>query len=439
MSGTASATSDFTPGTKLFAPQARLVKQNGEPLQVGGRSINEDIVSLTVTQPCNGVGQTEIVLNNQRFDAYHLQTPIWRYNKLDPAGIAFGSRLRVDLRYGSDPWTPMMLVRVTELTLGFPTASGGTMTVKGEDLLSVLKTRPTASKTHSGLHEIDIVEQTLTDCGCGLSLAPLIPRQMFGAPLGTLTHEKTKTNLQIIQELAERMDHEVYVEFDNPGQPLPRDPANPNTPVEVIPTMYFRPARSATLGEPVTLAWNVDIVEFKPTIKVMETLTAVEAAGNVPGGRGSINVTVPASPDAASQAIDDLHAAPGGPTPLSAAALRLRAVDTEMASRTSMARGQVEQNVGSIQATNLDQQRAEMQAKAAFRKSQREFLTAEVTVIGVAGLRPGIHVNLSRFHAPFDGIYYVTQAVHSLSSSGYTTKLSLRRPGMLDPSGYPGA
>ena len=438
MTGTASATADFTPGTKLFAPQARLVKQNGEELKVGGRSINQDIISLTVTQTCSGVGQAEVVLNNQRFDAFHLFSPIWRYNKLDPTEISFGSRLRLDLRYGSDPWTPMMLVRTTELAFGFPTGSGGTMTLKGEDLLSVLKTRPITSKTHSKLHEIDIVEQTLSDCGCGLTLAPFKPRQMFSTPLRTLTHEKTKTNLQLVQEFAERMDHEVYVEFDNPGQPLPSNPLQPNEPVEAVPKMYFRPARSATLGEPVTLVWNVDILEFKPTIKVMETLTAVEAAGNSPTGRGSINATVPESPSAASGAVNDLHSAPGKATPLSAAELRLRAVKTEMDNRTSMARDQVEKNIGSVPVTNLDQQRAEMQARAAYRKSQREFLTAEVTVIGVASLRPGIHVNLVRLDAPFDGIYYVTQAVHSLSSSGYTTKLTLRRPGMLDPAKYSG-
>ena len=65
---------------------------------------------------------------------------------------------------------------------------------------------------------------------------------------------------------------------------------------------------------------------------------------------------------------------------------------------------------------------------------------ADVTTIGFTGLRPGIHVNLSGLYAPFDGVYYVTTAVHTLSAEGkgFTTKCSLRRPGMLDPSAYPG-
>jgi phage protein D len=64
-------------------------------------------------------------------------------------------------------------------------------------------------------------------------------------------------------------------------------------------------------------------------------------------------------------------------------------------------------------------------------------LTAEATVIGSPNLRPGIHVNLSKLEAPFDGIYYVTKSEHTIDNSGYQTKLSLRRPGMLDPSLYP--
>ena len=234
---TASSITAFTPGTKLFAPQVRLVKQDGAPLTIGEVAINEDVISISITQVCNNVGQAEITLNNQRFDGFRPVTPIWRYNKLDPKETSFGTRLRIDLRYGNDPWTPMMLVRVTELSFTFPSTTAGVLVLKGEDLLSMLKTRRAEPKKHEKLHEIDIVESTVNDSGCGLSIAPFSPRNMFATPLATLTHEDGKTNLQFIQEIAERMDHEVYVEFEKPGEPLSADKDGKSAAVELVPKM----------------------------------------------------------------------------------------------------------------------------------------------------------------------------------------------------------
>jgi phage protein D len=72
------------------------------------------------------------------------------------------------------------------------------------------------------------------------------------------------------------------------------------------------------------------------------------------------------------------------------------------------------------------------------RKGIRAFLTAEFSTLGLTTIRPGIHVDLKGLYAPFDGIWYVTQTVHTVNAAGYITRTSLRRPGMLDPAGYPG-
>ena len=68
----------------------------------------------------------------------------------------------------------------------------------------------------------------------------------------------------------------------------------------------------------------------------------------------------------------------------------------------------------------------------------RELLTAEGSTIGRPELRPGVHIAIGGLYPPFDGVYYVTQTVHTFDTSGYRTQFSLRRPGMLDPSQYPG-
>ena len=127
-------------------------------------------------------------------------------------------------------------------------------------------------------------------------------------------------------------------------------------------------------------------------------------------------------------AIDDLHSAPGGATPISAIDARQNAFADE---------NRPEANEEAIEASNIDEERARQQAVAKLRTSARQFLTAEITTVGFTRLRPGIHVDLSGLYAPFDGIYYVTKTVHAIKADGYITKTSLRRPGMLDPADYP--
>jgi phage protein D len=403
------ATSTDRPGTKFFAPQVRLADESGEPIAFGTQPVSQDIVSAKVTRVNTGVSQVEIVLNNQRHDDEHRpMVPTWRYNGL--SAVSFGSRVRVDYRYGNEPWTPMILARITDMTFLFPQAAGAQVTLQGEDLLSLLKTKPATDTMYVEFHEIDIVREAASSSNSGLSLASPEPAPAFGAELPATTHQGSQTYLQFIDSLAERMDYEVFVDFAPGG----------GTGVN----LHFEPARSATLDEVVELAWGRDLLEFKPVFKGWDLLTDAVATGSVPGRRATFNATVTMA-----SAINDLHAAPGGATPLSASDARAAAFDNE---------NRPETNTERINVSNLDEERARMQATAALRRSARQFLTADVTTMGFPRLRPGIHVNLTGLDAPFDGIYYVTQTVHTVSGAGYLTVSSLRRPGMLDPSAYPG-
>jgi len=100
--------------------------------------------------------------------------------------------------------------------------------------------------------------------------------------------------------------------------------------------------------------------------------------------------------------------------------------------------GKAPPNSKKLDTTNLDFDRAKLHATAMLRTSARTLLTAEGSTIGFPELRPGIYVRLAGLYPPFDGFFYVTQTVHSLDSGGYRTQFSLRRPGVLDPSAYPG-
>lgn len=425
----------------VFAPQVRVVGQNGEVLMIAEQAVSQDVMSVTVTQPCSGVGQVEIMLNNQRFgrnaegDAkdYALPVPPWRYNALRSTEVAFGSRLRVDMRYGQNGWTPMMLVRVTDISFGFPTGAGASLTLKCEDLLSLLKIKPAQDyNPPSRMVEEDRVADEIRMSGCGLAFAGPDGANLFTQPLA-ITHDSQKTYLQFIQELADRMDYEVYVDFDDPGAPL-----SGNGAVQLLPKLHFAPTRAAALGEPLTIKAGLDVIEFKPAFKIWEMLTGARYSGNVPRARGTYDQTITMADAMSDRGHTELHTAPEGAAPITAADARRTAFETEASFQANMHGDAIANNIAKIQAGSVDEDRARMQAIATLRKSAREFLTADVTIIGNPALRPGRHINLAGYAAPFDGIYYVTQVVHALSASGYITRLSLRRPGMLDPATYPG-
>lgn len=413
--------STTSPGTAFHAPQVRLVTEDGSAAMLKGKPISPDIISCKMILPNSGIGTVEIVLNNQRHDdANRPVVPSWRYNGLGE--VSFGKRFRVDMRYGAEGWTPMILARVTDMSFAFPQAAGATVTLKGDDLVSLLRVSPDEPMIYLDYHEVDMVSDVLQSSSSGMTMANP-PEPEFSTPMEGVTRKQTVTYLKFIEEFAERMDYEIFASFDDPKPgPSGRNPSSADPrPV----SFHFETSRSAKLDATVPLQWGRDIVEFTPAFTVWDILTKVTARGSVPRERGTIEAE--ATLDGV---INDLHAAPGGSAPLAAGAARTAAFGDET---------HPEENATTLAVTDLDAERAALAAAAKLRASARKFLTADVTTIGFTKLRPGIHVDLTGFSAPFDGIWYVTRTVHTLNASGYLTVSSLRRPGMLDPSGYPGA
>jgi phage protein D len=394
----------FAPGMSFNAPQVRVfdVERNQD------HEANRDVVSASVTLVNHGVSHAEITLNNHRAD--NPTYPPWKYNAFDL--LAFGQRLRIDFRYGTAPWVPMILVRVTDLQFSFPTAGGAKLTVIGEDLLSLLKTpdRNRQDKRYAKADEMDMVVDVLSRSACGLPLAPpQVPRVVFADKLRTVIHSGTQTFLQFLESLAERMDYELFVDFD--------DPTNPDSPL----SLHFEPARSLGLLGGVDLEWGKNLSDFRPSFKVWEQYTKVTVKGTHPQYRRIVEK------DAGdSEVKKDLQKEAGQPAPMSAIEARTRFFPDDQGSR----------NPYSLSVTGLDEQRAELKAARELRQRAREFLTATGSTIGFTDLRPGIHINLSGLRPPFDGLYYITQTTHTVDSGGYRTGFLVRRPGMLEPSLY---
>jgi phage protein D len=410
-----SRTTSLPPGTQFFAPQARLVDPDDPGRFTVESPADVDLISARVTQVHNGVSQVSITLNNQRHHTGRPVHPPWKYNGLDR--LRFGQRIRVDFRYAKDThWSPLILARITDIKFTFPATGGATVTLQGEDLLSLLKTKPTEDKRYRNQQELAIVDDVLRRSGAGLTLAPpLVPRPALREPLRSITHQKSKTYLQFLQELGEPLDYEVFVDFD--------DPTDENA---TAVRLHFEPARSLALRGIVDVAWGQNLIEFQPVFKVWEQFTEATALGRHPSQRRRIEERV-----AVAAVTEELHPGPDQAQPLDAIAARRRFFGGETGTAGSG------DNAEAVDVSNLDSERARLKATSTLRKRAREFLTAEAATIGFPRLRPGLHASLTGFYAPFDGIYYVTKCVHTLDASGYKTQFSLRRPGMLPPEGYP--
>jgi hypothetical protein len=180
----------------------------------------------------------------------------------------------------------------------------------------------------------------------------------------------------------------------------------------------------------IELGWARSLVSFAPKFKVWEMPTSADASGARPDRRGrSPGRLTPAELQTALR--EELHDSPAYP------AAAARAIDAITARDQFFGdANDAPANTEPAHASNLDPDRTELKALATVLKKVREFMTAEASTIGIAKLRPGMHVHIVGMRPPFDGFYYVNKTVHKLDINGYRTDVSLERPGMLPPGQY---
>lgn len=457
-------------GTRLFAPQARLVDlATGTVLgatTLSAAVIAPDIISARVTLTNTGVGQLNVTLNNQRFDHTidpgRPVFPPWKYNDFSQArpqlaasgigGIRFGQKIRLDLRYGDGTWTKMIIAQITDLQFSFPSSGGAQLQIVGEDLLSLLKIKPNADKNYERKQEEEIAEEIWNTVFTAADQRPTFTtiagaraREGRTQPLRSLRHTKSTTYFQFLTEIADRLDYEMHLEFQSLTAAADASVGQASSgalTAQAELQFFFEPARSSnppvateqdgldqTDGEfHYVLRWGRSLVEFNPRLKVFDMPTSAEAVGTSPGRRARSSQRLTGS-EIDGLFRDELPVSPNYPDlqPTTAVAARTDYFGTA---------GVSDENNDSSQGSNLDEPRLKRKAVASFLRRVREFLTADGKVIGLPRLRPGTYVDIVGLRPPFDGYYYVTKTVHSLDASGYTTQFSLRRPGMLPPERY---
>ncbi|MEO8681355.1 MAG: hypothetical protein ABI665_20055 [Vicinamibacterales bacterium] len=437
----------YVPGVRV-ARLARQLQSGSEPGTLLPKSVLGDLVRAEVTRVNTGVSQYSLTFNNwylatAQDRAQHLddlgdgaprevvdgatRAPYWpRFKYNDFSLLSFGDRLRVDMRYVPEPtgkprseqddqasWTPMVSGPITDIRFSFASGQGAQLTVSGEDDLSALKDKQDKRIPMDRRAELNIVRQALQKAHYPLKFAaPLVEYPAFATDDGQGIQEALnagQSTLEFIQKLADRLDFEVFVEFGSlVGTAAPLE-------------FHFEPYRGrAKPNQSLRPVFRLDrernLLDFTPTIKVVDQYSSVEVKGRhrdpllAREVKGEASHTILA---------DELH--------------RDSSLDAALKSgpevRAHFFSARDNRFTVPNQA-NLDDVRADWSAKSVIRKKARELFAIEASTLGVPRLRPGSHVEIRGMRAPFDGFYYTTKTVHTFGADGYRTKISAARPGM---------
>jgi hypothetical protein len=362
--------------------------------------------------------------------------PRFKYN--DFGIIAFGQRLRVDMRYWPDvtsgaqlskptgqaqSWVPMVCGPVTDMRFAFASGGGAQLTISGEDDLSALKDRYPTRKEFPRVPERQIVREVLQLAQYPLTdvAPPQVPWPAFADDGGDGIVESIldgQSYLEFLQKLADRLDLEVFLEF--------ADLTDANSALE----LHVEPSRARvdpdrSAGDVFVLQRDLNLIEFNPSIRVVDQPSEATVKGRHRDRNNPSRVTATADPSILADELypDDFN---GPPQPLTPGPLV----------RASYFPNRADNPLSSPNETNLDPRRAQVIAEAMLRRKTREFFTIEGTTLGLPRLRPGNYVQITGMRPPFDGFFYVTKTVHSFGGEGLRTKFSARRPGMpLPPYG----
>jgi hypothetical protein len=400
-------------------------------------TLNNYIATTTSTSPTKGAGGATVLTPTSLSGGTQPGYPPWKYN--DFSLISFGDRLRIDMQDWRDPsterrlsntatydktWVPMVSGPVTDMRFEFSSGSGARVTVSGEDDLSQLKDHYCTRKTFPEVPERQIVNEVLKLAHYPLTSVadPQVPWPSFadyGAKGIVESILDGQSYLDFLQKLADRLDCEIFLEFS--------DLTVATSALEFhfeVSRCRVTPDQSA--GDVFVLNRDRNLIEFSPSIKVVDQPSNAEVKGRDRDRNNPIMVTGTANPKTDPTLLkDELHPDDSSSPP--------QALVSGPLVRAHFFPNRSDNCASNPNTPNMDQARATVLAQAQLRRKAREFFTIEGTTVGLPRLRPGNFVQIKGMRPPFDGFYYVTKTVHSYGADGMRTKFSARRPGMVLP------
>lgn len=407
--------------------------------------VEQDILHVQVTLVNHGSGQYCIRLNNwhdslpadrkdptlSSGEITHGGQPLWPRWKYNDFGIfQFGRRLRIDMRYFPEPgdpkgtgpetlahrWVPMIAGPISDIRFTFSDKDGAYVEVCGEDDLCPLKNKNPKKQDYWARPEREICDDVIKRANYPLPVSPSgTPWPKFAddaAKAMAEAHFEGTSFLDYLKKFGDRMDYEVFMEFASLD--------NADSGVE----FHFERSRcrlppDRTLRDIHILERGKNLLDFTPTLHVVDQVTSMEVCGRnrVQTSPDTVCGKAPPTDTSPDPLDDELHRdeARKDPPLLSGPRWRMKLYGANPDSMMNQ-RG-------------LDKERAELMADSYYRHKARQFLKIKAVTLGLPRLRAGKHVEIRGMRPPFDGFYYVEEAVHTYGSDGLRTAITARRPG----------
>jgi phage protein D len=358
--------------TKYYAPEFK-VTVNGTELK---GDISKNIQQIVVTKGVDSVQDTcKLSITNA--------APEMRWTHTDDAHLFWiGSDIQVDLGYVDNLTQSMMTGIITGVNASFPASGVPTLTVTctghGQKLNQCQKT-----STHTGKTDKQIAEQIGQDAGLQVQ-----------ADNTEIVHDyiiqPNQTDYQFLRARAEMLHYELFVDGKTLYFRKAKDDSDQTYTFVWSPAKSFSTAGSRTLPlksfNPDANALNQQYTETR--IRAYDPKTKQVIVGKSSSDEESPSGTEPGS---------SARQKAGGPC--------------QQTKVTGPAASPSEANQG---------------AKAQQNASAQKYVGGTAQTIGVPDLSPGVVVYLDGLGV-FSGKYYVTQVVHTIGGSGYTTDFTVRR------------
>jgi phage protein D len=336
-------------------------------IKVGGQPLEpaqeKTVAELSVTHEPGTTDHFSIVLTSP-----YPELP-WTHGK-DAALFKPGVGVAIEMGYVDD--TQLMISgEVTGLTPSFPSDGASTLRVDGHSRLHRLD-GPRRTRTFQDVTDSEIADQVAQQAGLSSNSDATQLRYPY-------VIQNNQTDLEFLRERADGIDFELLVEDR---------------------TLVFRKSKAGA-AKSISLKWGESLRRFQPTLNSLRPLTEVTVRGYDPKAKKEIVG----------------RAAAGAEETTMGEQSGAELVNAAFGSRSEMV----------VDRQPMSQAEAEARAKAVFNQRMMELITGNGESIGHPALRAGAVVEITGLGSNFSGLYYVVRSTHSIGSSGYETRFSVRK------------
>jgi phage protein D len=359
--------------TRYYAPEFR-VEVNGSRLKA---DVTKNIQDLHVVSKPDTLDTFSFTIVNS------LPTLRWTHTS-DADLFKEGSSVKIAMGYVDD-LRDMIEGEITKITPTFPEGDIPTVAIEGYTLLHRLQ-GDNKTRTFQQMTDKQIVEKIAQE-------AKLQGNSEDTQVKYDYVMQANQTDLAFLRARASRIHFELLVHDKQ---------------------LIFRKAKEAS-GKIYTLLWaqtqqsfaststTLPLKSFTPELDTLQPATQVEYRSYDPATKQAMVSTAGSS---------DQNGTMGG---------------TTKGADVSQSAFQRQRRHVHVATPFVSQAEGDQMSRARYNERAMNFVRGSAETVGIPGLRSGQVVELGGLGKRFNGLYYVDDATHSISSSGYTTSFNVKR------------